>query len=269
MSWIDELPVPDWGLECPRCGGPLAGAPSFRCRLCGHPFNIRQILARHRPIPDVGLSCPNCGYSLTGLTGSRCPECGVRFSLRAMLADEPPAILRDRPNWVEPSDHHLKRREPTFTGCERPLPDFGLICALCDQPLAGAVENRCPACGDPFELVDFAGNRDWVVIDRYAPHFTSNAVRAVLYGSRIPYLADVSWLGNLCVPESCVRVPREFFFDALFALQQALEPPADFARQPWTCPNCRQSVPKGFEICWNCGESHPLAEGSTGQEVSQ
>jgi predicted amidophosphoribosyltransferase len=207
----------------------------------------------------------NCGYSLTGLTGSRCPECGVRFSLREMLADEPPAVLRSRPNWIDPPDHHMKRREAALTGEERPLPDFGFVCALCDQPLAGAVENRCPHCGDPFDLAEFIGNRDWTAVSRYASHFTSGAIRAVLYDEVIPYLADVTRLQEFHVAESCVRVPREFFFDALFALQQALEPPAEFAREPWTCPACRKKVPKGFEICWNCGKSHPLAEGLAGE----
>ncbi len=266
MSRIDQLPVPDWGLECPHCGGPLAGAPSFHCGRCGRPFNIRQVLSLHRPIPDVGLTCLNCGYSLTGLTGSRCPECGVRFYLREMLADEPPAILRDRPNWIDPSDHYVKRRDPVLTGGERPLPDLGLVCALCDHPLAGAVENRCPACGDPFDLAEFTGNRDWVAVTRHAPHFTSGAIRAVLYEHGIPYLADVTRLEELYVVESCVRVPREFFFDALLAFQKALEPPADFASKPWTCPTCRQKVPKGFEICWNCGASHPLADDMAGEK---
>jgi hypothetical protein len=27
------------------------------------------------------------------------------------------------------------------------------------------------------------------------------------------------------------------------------------SRQPWTCPQCKQDVPGGFEVCWNCGTS--------------
>ena len=32
------------------------------------------------------------------------------------------------------------------------------------------------------------------------------------------------------------------------------EPPVR-AQHSWTCPQCGQSVPGGFEVCWNCGTS--------------
>jgi hypothetical protein len=28
----------------------------------------------------------------------------------------------------------------------------------------------------------------------------------------------------------------------------------------WTCASCREEVPDGFEICWNCGAEKPLTE---------
>ena len=140
MSRINELPIPDWGLVCPHCRSPLDGLPEHRCGKCGQLFNILPILALHRPIPELDVCCPNCGYNLTGLTGSRCPECGIRFSLRAILGDLSETGAVDPLHLADPLDHHRKRREPAFTGSERPLPEFGLTCETCGAGLAGAAE---------------------------------------------------------------------------------------------------------------------------------
>lgn len=269
MSVADELPIPDWGLSCPHCGHPIAGLPEHRCDACGEWFNIRHLLASHRPIPDVGLTCPNCDYSLTGLTGSRCPECGVRFSVREMLEDQSSFGAFDV-TLGDPDDHHLKKREPTFTGHERPLPDFGLYCGNCDDPLAGAAADACPGCGKPFDLVDYTGNRGWVAIGRFVPREAMTNARTVLYGAQIPYLIDNARLNAVYSGRAsflfgaALRVPREFFFDALYTLMQSCEPPGDYAGSPWTCPACDEDVPAGFEVCWNCGRPHPLADVDAG-----
>jgi len=31
---------------------------------------------------------------------------------------------------------------------------------------------------------------------------------------------------------------------------------ASTEKKSWTCPRCGQSVPRDFEVCWNCGTSH-------------
>ena len=229
---------------------------------CGRPFNVRQLLAGHRPIPDIGLICPNCDYSLTGLDNSRCPECGVRFSLREMLEDSGAGGVSGLLNTDDPIDHHLKRREPSFTGDERPLPDFGLLCARCNQTLAGTTAQRCPHCGEPFEMTDYTGNRDWVALDWYVPAQGMSSVRGELYAAQIPYLLDRARLSSLYTglvisKGSALRVPREFFFDALYAIREASRPPEACAREAWTCPACEQGVPAGFEVCWSCGRPHP------------
>jgi len=264
MPAIDDLPIPDWGLECPHCGSPLVGLLTYRCDRCDRPFNIRQLLGRHRPIPDMGLTCHNCGYSLTGLTGSRCPECGVRFSLREMFEDTSAYGAVDLTASADPADAHLKRREPAFTGHERPLPDFGLLCGTCESPLKGAADDHCPVCGDHFDSGEFTGNRDWVDIGRYVPRSLSHAVREILYQSQVPYLVDnarlqIMYGGKLPFASGALRVHREFFFDAMFAIAQSVRPAEPYARRPWACPACGEEVPAGFEICWNCGGAHPSA----------
>jgi predicted amidophosphoribosyltransferase len=273
MADIDALPIPDWGLACPHCGASLAGLDWYECRQCGEPFNIRQLLARHRPIPDLGLLCPNCDYSLTGLPGSRCPECGVLFSLRAMLEDISMAGGVDLLHIDDPVDHHLKRREPTFTGLERPMPNFGLACARCDEPLAGATGNCCPHCGEVFELTDYTGTNDWVAVGVYVPREILSSCRSILYAADVPYLLDRARLssmytGIIASTLSALRVPREFFFDALYAMREAIRPPETCARLPWTCPACEEDVPAGFEICWNCGRAHPGLAGESENEDS-
>ena len=42
--------------------------------------------------------------------------------------------------------HWLSKPEP-----RRPLPSIGLICPLCDHPLAGVTRARCPVCNMPFD----------------------------------------------------------------------------------------------------------------------
>lgn len=266
MVPIDELPIPDWGLKCPKCGAALAGAVSHQCSICGELFNVRQLLSLHRPIPDLGLECPNCGYSLTGLPDSRCPECGMAFSLRILLGEEERADgIVAAADWADPPDCHIPKRAPAFTGNERPFPNFGLMCIQCERPLAGATDDRCPSCGQRFELTDFTGKRDWVLLTNHVPRSLAPSIRGVLYDNEVPYLLDNARLrvmyGDLFA-RGGIRVPREYFFDALYAIEQTRQPPPEYASKPWECPSCGEKVPSGFEVCWNCGRPHPLIDQS-------
>jgi DNA-directed RNA polymerase subunit RPC12/RpoP len=152
MIEIDQLPIPDWGLRCSGCDAPLAGMAEHRCARCGRRFNIRQLLDLHRPVPDLGLNCQECGYPLCGLSGDRCPECGTEFSVREMLEDLDGPNVGFLTGFADPPDHSVKQREPTFTGHERPVPDFGLCCRNCESPLAGATGVTCPTCNEPVPI---------------------------------------------------------------------------------------------------------------------
>lgn len=60
-----ESPLPDFGLHCPACGAPLAGALNQRCGVCGAPFDpeywrpiepwfiLDRGLCKELPIPGV------------------------------------------------------------------------------------------------------------------------------------------------------------------------------------------------------------------------
>jgi len=92
---LEQLPIPDWGLQCPGCGYPLRGLPSHRCPECGLRISIRELIrpwtrlrnprvsGNELPVPDWGLTCPTCRRPLRGLPEHRCPQCGEAFDPQA------------------------------------------------------------------------------------------------------------------------------------------------------------------------------------------
>lgn len=90
---IHALPVPDFGLTCPRCDYALMGLPEHRCPECGSVFNVEELIrpytalrppeitGRELPVPDLGLSCPDCDALLDGAPTHECPTCGRAFDM--------------------------------------------------------------------------------------------------------------------------------------------------------------------------------------------
>ncbi len=85
---LQQLPVPDWGLECPTCGYALRGLRQHRCPECGNAFEVEKIVRSwHRlraprwtghelPIPSAyKLNCRVCKQPLAGATSHVCPYC--------------------------------------------------------------------------------------------------------------------------------------------------------------------------------------------------
>ncbi|MGE0481149.1 MAG: hypothetical protein AB7Q17_11820 [Phycisphaerae bacterium] len=107
---LATLPIPDWGLRCPRCDYALRGLPTHRCPECGADIDIGRLVhswtrlrdptfaGRELPIPDWGLHCGDCRYPLRGLPTHTCPECGAELH---------PEQARPRGVWflVEPQQH--------------------------------------------------------------------------------------------------------------------------------------------------------------------
>jgi hypothetical protein len=31
-------------------------------------------------------------------------------------------------------------------------------------------------------------------------------------------------------------------------------------QKEWTCPNCHEGVPAGFDVCWNCETPRPVPD---------
>lgn len=93
---LNQLPIPDWNLQCPTCGYPVRGLPSHRCPECGTALEIPALvqpwtrlrepwfIGDELPIPDWGLECPVCDVPVAGLRAHQCLECGndVRPALR-------------------------------------------------------------------------------------------------------------------------------------------------------------------------------------------
>jgi len=262
MVNVDQLPIPDWDLHCPGCGAALAGLSEHRCRQCGRRFNIRQLLELKRPVPALDLYCEECGYSLNGLPEHRCPECGAGFSVRELLDASTEFSAAWNVRETDPIDHYLKKREPTFTGQERPLPDFGLFCEECGLSLAGAPADVCPDCQQPLRLPEVVSRGGWVNLTRFVAGPLQPVVKSILYQNGIPYLLGSSGLSNIYTGigpyvEERLLVPQEFFFDALYALADATQPASTEPAADWTCPECTESVPGGFDVCWKCGAFRP------------
>jgi hypothetical protein len=259
MRSIHELPVPDLDLNCPACHSPLAGLAEHRCS-CGKPFDMVRLLARHRPIPDLGLTCPECEYPLTGLIDCRCPECGSEFDLVELLEEEAPRDDRV-PDGAEGWPEVAPIGAPLFTGQEQPLPDFGLHCAACEQPLAGADNDICRHCGERFDL-SLAPGRNWLNVEAFVPRHLAETCCSILHAAGIPYVRgrDMPLFAKPTqrrIPSAHILVHRDFYFDALYCIAEAARPASQVASDPWTCSSCDEHVPGGFEICWSCGQAHP------------
>ena len=196
------------------------------------------------PIPDWGLVCPFCSYLLQGLPTHRCPECGRDLNI--------PSLIRP---WT-------RLRGPRVTGRERPLPDFGLQCAQCQAPLAGAERMECPQCRAPFDLPALPLREKWFVLDRQlCGDLPIPGVQALLAAEDVPHvpvnemtLSEI--YGGQSVMVNRLRVPSEFLFEVLWLLRKARrEMEAVRAAGPgerWRCGHCGARNPGHFEICWKC-----------------
>ncbi|MCK4342994.1 MAG: hypothetical protein KAY37_14870, partial [Phycisphaerae bacterium] len=196
------------------------------------------------PIPDWGLVCPSCGYQLQGLPGHRCPECGE---------------IIDLPDLVRP---WTRLRAPRFTGDESPLPDFGLTCGECGDPLLGAKDGLCPHCGAPFDLNGLKPPREWFLLDsELCGELPIPGVQALLASEGVPHVevrekSAIEIYGGQSVFANRLRVASEFFFEVLWLLQRA-QAEMETARAlgesaQWRCSNCGEENPGHFDVCWNC-----------------
>lgn len=196
------------------------------------------------PIPDWGLICPTCRYLLRGLPSHRCPECGTELDI--------PSLIH---SWT-------RLRPPRFTGRELPLPDFGLTCGACDEPLTGAVSHACPHCSAPFDPESLRPPRKWFILDAgMAAPAPIPAVMSLLAAELVPHVpVKEKTVGEIYGGHSMLydrlRVASEFYFEVLWLLQRARgemeQARAASGAHDWTCPHCGEQNPGHFEICWNC-----------------
>ena len=178
--------------------------------------------------------------------------------------------------------------QPLFTGYELPIPNMGWHCAKCHYPLRGLPRHICPECGTAFDPGALLGGEPAVSLCTVSTEVEHAMVKSVLEARQIPHafessdvMADTLRLRFASRRRlGRVTVPREFYFDAVFWLRRATEAgqpaAADQAAEPgrtcgrcapgeaeaetepdWTCPQCGESVPGGFEMCWNCCTTRP------------
>lgn len=212
-------------------------------------MDVMEIDLNCLPIPDWGLCCPTCRYPLRGLPSHRCPECGTLLDMTKVVK-----------SW-----HRL--RDPRFSGHELPLPDFGLLCRACQQPLAGAPTHHCSNCGLEFDPEAIRPYRKWFLVDEVlCGEVPLAGMEALLANEYVPYLRRGDKLlreifGGTQVIGSRLLVPAEFFFELLWLIRRAVLEMEEARRQPesanWTCPHCGEEVPAHFDVCWNCQSSRP------------
>jgi rubrerythrin len=198
------------------------------------PVDLNQL-----PIPDWGLRCPTCRYLLRGLPSHRCPECGTRLEMAEVV----------RP-WT-------RLREPRFSGEELPFPDFGLKCATCGRPLAGAPQRVCPACGEPFDPAAFLPAKKWHAVEPQEDQsLPFPMTESILVSEQVPHIVHETRTA-FGIAGWRLMVPSDFYFEVLWLIRQARnriesQRAAD-GDEGWLCPQCNTNNPGGFELCWNCG----------------
>lgn len=188
------------------------------------------------PIPAWNLACPKCAYVLNGLPAHRCPECGAAFNMGDVI-----------PTWA-------RLRDPTYTGNELPLPDFGLACADCGHALAGATARSCPSCTKPFDPAALRPKREWFARRMGYETELDYAAWTALEVHQIPYIRHDPARPYTMIGRSLVYIPSEFYFDFLHAIRDAdVRSRADAGSREWRCLSCRETNPNTFDICWSCG----------------
>ena len=202
------------------------------------PVDIQQL-----PIPDWDLHCPQCRYPLVGLPTHRCPECGLVLEMDQIVG---PLV---------------KLREPRFTGSERPLPDFGLVCGRCARALAGATGDACGHCGQLFACVPPEDRDGWVRVgSEWSAPLSVMHLQSILAEEQVPHVPyqlrpeQQSAIPSIVAPRT-ILVRREFWFEMRWLITRARSEMRDRVRksgEEWTCPACGESVPYTFDICWQC-----------------
>lgn len=164
--------------------------------------------------------------------------------------------------------------QPFFTGFEFPVPDFGLLCSTCAYPLRGLTRRVCPECGTEFDPARILGDEPTLQACLVNSELEHAMAASALQARSVPHVLEppdplaqtfgVSLGRRRNVGR--VMVPREFYFDALFWLRRGTEtePPPESTQESdadatdansspdWDCPQCSESVPGEFDMCWNC-----------------
>lgn len=196
------------------------------------------------PIPDWDLNCPVCKYPLKGLPSHRCPECGLQLDMEKLVQ-----------TWT-------RLRPPFFTGRELPVPDFGLRCQHCDQPLAGAWTHSCPTCGTFFDVAAWAPRSMWFNLDvDWSGNLPLAPLATTLRDEAVPHVVESndafsSLYGTHHPGGVRIRVRAEYFFDTLWLIARErarLHALAVKRANRTRCATCGVSCPPNFELCWKCG----------------
>jgi ssDNA-binding Zn-finger/Zn-ribbon topoisomerase 1 len=301
LDTLVRFPVPAYGLGCPVCKHWLDGLPNDLCPECGERFELGELLSEALAHHDQQVrreairilatradpGCPLTNdlvhffassdqYSLpeaaaAAVRVARQRQEGARSEVEGTAAEA--GTTPEEQALVSPPGR------PFFSGRELPIPDFGWRCHSCNYELRGLTRHVCPECGTAFDPEALLGSEPAVSLCSVNSEVEYAVAKSVLDARQIPYRFEAAdTLGDtlrMRVPSDrklgLVKVPREFYFDAVFWLRWATEADqqpsgcgsaasdeSDEEEGPdWTCPDCNESVPGGFDMCWKCCRARP------------
>ena len=276
--------IPDIGLRCPDCDYSLTGLTVRYCPECGEPFVLSDLL------PEVlEESASARRWQLERMVAAS--RLIVPTKLVRWLADLPRltpttamGVMRqlERDENASLSIEHAKRLlerdpdeelydwsnlpPPRFTGKELPIPDFGLACAECGEPLAGWHKFDCPECATPADLPATVPDRPFVRAYRSPRLEQVRMAKLILDTNHVPNrLGNESLqmaMGELPFVQisSEVLVPNSHYFDALYTLHHDWPESGAASADEWTCHECGEICPGTFEVCWNCSAEREQLE---------
>ena len=280
---------------CPECGVEFDLGRLLTEALDGHSQQARReavriLAAEASPDCPVASDLVNFFASSDQYTLSEAVAAAVRVARQRQEGLAPEGADQADQGGADPEERALAAApgRPFFTGYELPIPNMGWHCAKCRYPLRGLPRHICPECGTAFDPGALLGSEPAVSLCTVSTEVEYAVVKSVLEARQIPHafesadvLADTLRLRFASRRRlGRVTVPREFYFDAVFWLRRATEaerpPEAGVASEAgrscgrcasgesegesvpdWTCPQCGESVPGGFEMCWNCCTTRP------------
>ena len=102
------------------------------------------------------------------------------------------------------------------------------------------------------------GSNDIAMVGYYKSILDAEGIPSFI---RNEYAAGLSELqGPAFYPVLCVDSDDDY--EAAMALLGPMKESAanNPEQKEWTCPNCHEGVPAGFDVCWNCETPRPVAD---------
>lgn len=146
----DELPVPDWGLQCRKCNASLFGSRTYECERCNQPFTMPQKLRPQKTWFEVSESISqglSDSYIELLLFNAQIPHRREQ-SLQFLLQAPKLMILAHRDFYFDVL--HLLASERRRLAEGRAMAQNEKVCPTCGKQNPGNFA-ICWSCGGPLD----------------------------------------------------------------------------------------------------------------------